>query len=832
MENSGPERKRRRINSPEDEREACDESAPTLPLLCARWCQVLSQEDNETHDVQWDSTKIKCFLSQEDLDDTARMRRLVGGTADTVKLASKFHPLVFEHSIAGSGCELRSLPFFEALTADGDDGDASRRYRTATADEKRIVALGVRDLYLAAMHGLLDKHEKGLLNRLVNVVDESLTVGCTEVDGMMVSFHPSAAFRTLRFIERLDTKLQDQGRLPFFAQVLGSPKLYAVFVNPAELSFRNFENIVPLDRWMEAQQPSPSIGVLALELVDFAEVQPGRDVWTAKLRGADAELVRRVSDLDLYVSPPNKAVRGGERFIFHSAILSKALTKAASESSLFSRLAGGSLSPGDFALVNYVFRCNRFAPGDAKFAAHRDTPYYDSSRSHVSKYTLLVYLSPGRNGEGVLTIDGDCILHDIEQFTCVIFDQRYEHEGRQFIDPDKIFLRTELVFKDTSLAKNSQAASLFNEACYMTAESVFDEELTSYAHECFERANSLHWALEKTATEPPAYRYKQYRGIRFLTNGYDYLFAETKGGVIDCAFVAVLDYLNCKLGGKGPFRSLCRSTTIREVISSTSEAFQLLSSREPNRNGSYDEATASGFRRLAQDDVKGLLTRTPSKPFFPRPKPSWWDEDEDDEEEDANGGCCPFHAWTTFDAWKNDEVEDEYRKCWKFSRKRLFGTPLLLLGRELVINETQVEIAGDRILFHDDSDCTEPTRFNFAACWGGADVDAELYIDVDKEIPAPKLLVPPVVFHEYPGLGYHLVLDFFRNDWMVQIDHARMVPVPVITNDVSEDMGEHDPKYRGPFWQRVKELAGGNEEELQGSIWDRDSEGEETADED
>ncbi|KXX74537.1 hypothetical protein MMYC01_209714, partial [Madurella mycetomatis] len=607
-------------------------------------------------------------------------------------------------------------------------------------------------------------------------------VGCAEVDGMTVSFHPSANFKSLRFIEGLDMKLQDQARLPFFAQVLDVPKLYAVFANPAELSFRNFENIVPLDRWLEAQHPSPSAGAVALELADVAEVQPGRDVWTAKLRGTDAGLLKRVSDLDLYVSPPNKAVRGGERFIFHSSILSKALTKAVSESGLFGRLAGGSLSPSDFAFVNYVFRCNRFAPGDAKFAAHRDTPYYDATRAHVSKYTLLLYLSSGRSDEGMLVVDGNCTLRDIEQFTCVVFDQRYEHEGRPFIDSDKIFLRTELVFKDANLARNPQAASLFSEACYMTAESVFDEQLASYAHECFERANSLHWALEAAAAEPPAYRYKQYRGIQFLTNGYDYWFAETNGRVVDCALVAVLDYLNCKIGGRGPFRSLCRSTTIREAITSTAEAFQLLSSRGPTTNGFDDEATTSGFRRLAQDDVTSLLTKTPSKPFFPRPKPSWWHED-DDEEGDVDGGCCPFHAWTTFDAWKSDEVADEYRTCWEFSQKRLFGTPVLLLGQELVINESQVEIAGDKVLFHAGADAAKPARFNFAACWGGGDCGGELYINVDREISAPRLLVPPVVFHEYGGLGYHLVLDFFRNDWMVQVDPARKVPVPVITND-------------------------------------------------
>ena len=48
--------------------------------------------------------------------------------------------------------------------------------------------------------------------------------------------------------------------------------------------------------------------------------------------------------------------------------------------------------------MNPVFRCNRFEPGDANFHRHRDTPYYDAARRHVSRYTVLVYLTGGTGG--------------------------------------------------------------------------------------------------------------------------------------------------------------------------------------------------------------------------------------------------------------------------------------------------------------------------------------------------------------------------------------------------------------------------------------------------
>lgn len=81
------------------------------------------------------------------------------------------------------------------------------------------------------------------------------------------------------------------------------------------------------------------------------------------------------------------------------------------------------------------------------------------------------------------------------------------------------------------------------------------------------------------------------------------------------------------------------------------------------------------------------------------------------------------------------------------------------------------------------------------------------------------------MFQECGRLGYHLVLDFFRNDWMVQTNDAHKIPVPIITNDITKEWDEG-----GPFWRKVKELADGDEVELQGSFWTRDSEGERITD--
>jgi len=869
-DSNSPLRKRQRVTSPE-------RTDTTQLHALARWCSWAGVgPDNQQIHVQWDKTKIKSFLSEEELGDSEAMRRLLDGSGSDIALASRFHPLIFDHDSSSNSKarRLRSLPFLKALASGGSESETQNEYNRLDPGEKRLVGLAIRDLFLASTRGLLEYGEdEELLRKVVEAVDD--TVGCVSLRGMTVSFYPSASFKMAKFVEGLESFLEEKEK--YFAQVMDTPKLYMVFVDPRELSYHNFENIVPIDSWIEAQTEAAA-AALATRLGNVAEVQPGVDIWTAKLQGPETstELIKRLSNLDLYVSPLNKTTRGGKRFIFHSTHLSKALTAAVTESGLITQLAGGKFANSEFAFVNYVFRCNHFTPDDAKFSTHRDTPYFDGMRRQVSRYTLLLYLSEGSNERGVLSINTDTnneanevTFNEIEAFTCIVFDQKHEHQGYPFISTDKNFLRTELVFNinddDGNISHgHTQIASLFSEACYMLGQSIFDKDLEKNAHECFERANSLHWNTS-TPSKPGApasvYLYKQYKGFRFLTNGYNYWFSRPKGceprsgtesksgtrpkaeeSLIDCAMLAVLDYFNVKLGGS-PFRSMCRSTTVRETIASTAGAFRIISPREatPEDESADLSDSSSKLRRLTEDVLDDLLKPTPEKPFTPRPKPSWEDEDDsDDDDEDGIEPCCPFHTWTTFNAFASEEVTAEYSRCIRYTRNRLFGVPLVFLGREIVLNEGLVKVVGDKILFFtpppnsnsdSSSEVEEQMRFNFAACWGDGGIGPEVFIDTDEtaSIPAPKLLLPPITYHEYPGeeQGYHFVVDFWRNDWMVEIHDSPhdTVPVPKITNEVPEEWEDKD--IGGRFWQKVKSLVGDDEKALGGTFWSRDSDDEE-----
>ncbi|CEL04085.1 hypothetical protein ASPCAL05217 [Aspergillus calidoustus] len=752
---------------------------------CAKWCTL---RDDGGYTI--DETIIRNHLTPDARDGPVLIRDILSGYA----IGGAISPLIFEHASEDDGESVwfRSLPYFEGLIADGAAG--KQRYRDLSQNRKWIVAAGVRDLYLAAWKGHADEREQRILHGMVEVIGQPIETA--SIDGMQVSCCPSASHKVLKFIENLDQKI-DVLSVVFFAQILETPRLFAVFVDPLELSYHNFENIVPLDRWMEAHGGNLELSFTPPKRPSFLH-----DILTCELDGESVSLLKELSSLDLYTQPLNKEARGGQRFIFHSALLSKALTSAIRNSGILANLTDGSLAPA-FEFVNYVFRCNRFSPGDTRFANHLDTPYYDSERSHVSKYTLLIYLSSG-TGNPALRVD-NVDLEEIEEFTCVIFDQRLHHEGQPFLSRDKVFLRTELIFKDDTLIHDTRIAPLFSTACYLTGQDVFGEELGKYAHECFERANSLHWALEQDTSAPdkaPLYLHKTFRTAQFITNGYDYYFKRTPDPdasmtPADCAILAVLDYLNCKITTR-PFRTLCDTKPLRATLSSTSDIWRLFDADdEPIPLTS----TRPAISRLTTSDITPLIRTHPNEPFIRRRWEGVSPDADDDEYEESHPPCCIFHCWQTFDAWRDPDVRTDYRKCWAYTRDRLFGVPLVILGHEVFINESQILVQDDKIFVLRGSGPGSETAhgalppLNFAACWGNC--LPSITIVVDGEVQTPELLIPPIVFYESED-GWHLVLDLFRNDWMVSVDEDKAVPLPVITNDVPEE------GFYGEFWDRVE----------------------------
>lgn len=596
----------------------------------------------------------------------------------------------------------------------------------------------LRDRFFALSAGAASEEEVARYRAEVAATDAE---PAATLDGLGVCWHPTARHKQVRFVtaERIPAEVRDLFARPSAA----APYLAAVFVDPCELSFRTFENIVPLDRLFEA---------VPLDVVPSEPTELAEGVYTFRLRLGDDIRARltRLDALGLYVPPLNANSRGGERFIFHSALLADALTGAVAKV-LPERLEEG------FSHVNPVFRCNRFEPGDSNFHRHLDTPYYDAGRGHVSRYTLLVYLTGG-SGDPVLDLGEGGTLTDIDAFTCVLFDQRHEHEGAPYLAGRKVFLRTELIYTGTETSHDPGIGALFSKACYLTGESVFAPELARHADAYYNRVAEAHWHGLAPAAGPEPFLHKEFRGVHFVANGYDFWFPKSDTlSLTECAALALLDHFNCKLGDKA-FRSMCAT----EVVEAE------------------DADWIPGFLAARQHEA-GRQSRPAVLPFdktllFPEPE---------EQEEYTGGACCPFHGGGGEDyvhETREWEVIELYEDAQSFAKAHIMPAPVLMLGEDVLIDPDRFLVQGDTIHVLGKKSLTP---VNFAACQSGVE-DAPSYINVGPRVGVAHFLVPPITFTD-SGDCYHLRFDFFRNTWMIKHEQAT-VPVPVISYE-SDDEG-------------------------------------------
>lgn len=556
------------------------------------------------------------------------------------------------------------------------------------------------------------------------------------LDGLSISSQRTSCFFVPRFVAKAQLSrsvARDCERVP------GMPNLRKVYVDPDEWSFRSFENIVPLD----SRFATPAI-LLAQHTELASEVH--RFHVEGELPAFD--------QLPLYTQPLTTSARGGLRYIFHSAKLASALTEAVRRA--LPALKG-------FAHVNPVFRCNRFEPGDEPFHRHHDTPYYDAARNQISEYTLLVYLTGG-TGAPALRIE-DLAIDAIDPMTCFIFHQAYEHAGRAFADGRKVFLRTELVFEGKNLERDPRIAALFAKACYFTGESVRLPALAREADRAYNRVAAAHWGAPVPAEAGPLV-HKQFRGVHWLANGYDFWFPRGLP-LADCAALTLLDHFNCMIDGV-PMRSLATSEV---VLAADPDSF-------------LAERQAAAFPILD----KAMLMPAP---------------------EHRIQCCCPGHS-RGFDPTVAEEIVELYTRAQRFARARLDTAPIMMLGQQIYLDPSRFVVDADKIHVLS-ADRLAPV--NFASCWNCPSRPPN-YLDIDLHVGVVQPLVPPILW-EATRETHHLMFDFFRNAWAASMKQYR-VPVPRIAmlepTEVDEDenpwiaaaqhadLRPHPPASRTPFW--------------------------------
>ncbi|MCY1060115.1 hypothetical protein [Nannocystis sp. SCPEA4] len=595
----------------------------------------------------------------------------------------------------------------------------------------------IRDQFFALWHdssGPQGHEREAARQRLLAEVDALAADPTTRLQGLSLSFFPTARFKQLRFVEA--AQLDDRVRGLFARPCAALPELAAVFVAPEEFSYHCFENIIGLDRLFAGLDAAP---------IRFSEVRALAPEVTRARFEVSARLGARLAQLDtlgLFV-PPRDPSRGGQRFIFHCAELAEALAAALREA------LPGPLLRG-FVHVNPVFRCNRFETGDAAFAAHVDSPYYHRARHHVSKYTLLLYLTPGR-GEAPLAFAGGPVIREIEANTAFVFAQGLAHEGRPYVDGRKLFLRTELVFEDPQIEHAPGVAELFARACYLDGESVFSPELADLARQAYDRAAAAHWRGPPERVADERYLHKQFRGVHFVTNGYDYWFQRGTLARAECAALALLDLLNVSLGGK-PFRELCATVHARQGDDRAWIA-ALLREQEPP-----PEPVFAGLNKPAlfpEPEERLSSMDFPSSPEFSDPFPEDWD------------------------ATRSPRVLEVYRRARRWAMRRIFAAPIVMLGKELFLDPDRFVVEGDKIHVLS-RESLGPLHFAGAVFFEPAD-----FVGVDVTLDALQPLVPPMSFHETEDT-LHLCCDLFRNSWMVSQSRDK-VPVPRVLNGTDVD---------------------------------------------
>ncbi|KAL4494437.1 hypothetical protein ABPG72_019847 [Tetrahymena utriculariae] len=337
-----------------------------------------------------------------------------------------------------------------------------------------------------------------------------------------VSPFPTDSRKIMKLIEsNLLTKFLDKNN---FVEVNNHS---VIFVSLDDLSYHNFENILNLDYIFD----DAKFKLETNKLIDSK-------VQTFLIQGATDTLLS-LDKLNYYTLPLNTSQRGGKRLIFHSNQLSFSLTKMINESDFFDKK--------NFRQVNTVFRLNNFAPGDKKFKSHYDTPFADMSKGLYSKYTMLIYLTGNKNIQNQqppLQIE-DIFFDQIKENSCIIFDQQFKHEGNAYLDNNKIFIRTELIYKMDGLAYDEKVAEMFNMACYMTKE-IGQQQ---YSADLFNQCVKMRYNIQDINQDiKRVYLLKRNLEILYTTDGNNYWFPPNIPLQLIGTLI-VLDYFNGKIYG-------------------------------------------------------------------------------------------------------------------------------------------------------------------------------------------------------------------------------------------------------------------------------------------
>lgn len=639
-----------------------------------------------------------------DIFDIYYYKNVISGNIIT----NKVYPLIFNKQTNSKLINYRNIEFYSQI-------NNSNTYLNLSADDKIQYGVGLRDLYYAFTKKILDCAESKML---FNVIENTL---CEEpfifIFNMGVHFFPSQKYNIPKFIDASDFEFDDDIEQYFLKTE--KQEMYLVFFAYDELSYHNFENIIPCDKYLND-----------LTVIKTSPLITYDNYYKMKI---DIPGLLDFVNLDIYTKPLSNN-RGGQRTIFYSNKLSNILYDVLKD------VVINKMDEKNFVSVNTVFRLNKFEPSDNKFQCHYDTPYYDPNNNIISKYTLLLYLKGGK-GKNILKID-NVSINKIESMSAIIFRQNLEHEGNPYLNGSKIFIRTELLFKE-KITHNKKIAKIFTKAIYHTKE----QPLSKIPDQYYNLATQLHFGLKKYENVQDVYYEKKYCKIPFITNGYDYFFP--KINIQDAAIIALFDYTNPIINKKS-FKKLCtsnilKSNKVEKTINDLNFLYQ-----------SKQYGSESIFKKLIRH------------PFV----------------ESDDSICCDFHfnPDDSEPVWISSEIADIVEYANKKCKVYQDGAYIIILGNKVYLDRNNIIVKNNCIYIGYDG---TQKILNFASCWNCETTPKDYldYLGIGKCLNA---IIPPIMYTETENY-YHLMVHMFQNDFVYEFKDQKIM-VPDDVSDVDDNI--------------------------------------------
>jgi len=675
-------------------------------------------------EYKWDSTKIS--VEESLADDFLMLQNVFEGQI----ISPHIYPLIFDSKCEIKEISLRSLEFYREVSQDKE------KFKVLKANERLHFMIGLRDLFVASCRGLLNAEETELLKAMVVLIDSNdEDIIKKRIQNLDVTPYPTSQNKMVKFVEFDSRTPLDEF---FIRNELG---LLMVFVDPGHLSFHNFENIINLDTLFKSTQNK-------FVIQNFQKIEEN-EIYTFDMQDKSSILLS-LDKYNIYIPPFNSLSRGGQRFIFSSECLSQHLTEAINK-----YIPDKKLINKKFRLVNYVFRYNKFKPNDKKFVSHFDTPYHDPSKRHYSKYTILLYLTSGVADPVLSFNEGQVKINEINTksgIQGIIFDQKYEHEGKSFIEGDKIFLRSELIFEydENELEFDDSLGKQFNIACYMTKQSVFNPEVEKYASDVFNHVAAARCGYNSDKFDKKFKHLlllKKYEELWFITNGYDYWFTKDID-LKDAAMWVILDHFNCKFDTKDSFNKLTYTQEIVLKRDNVQDIFDVL--LDPSKGFKTPSKGSKEEETKVNSDVKTELEESEENQGEAHKYLKFHSDFCLMEEEESKHGDMPESLVYAYEQKKNVKYDQLFELNEEF--------PIVIFDKQIIISKHSIEVTDKVITF-----INQIPRVNFASYRIGP-FEKDYMATREKEA-VNYTNIPPIHYIAYEK-GYHLRIELFNNKFL------------------------------------------------------------------